>query len=125
VIFSESSALGIFSVNNFQIGCGDEWTPNFNINNELKIGDGSIVEVDVDMEKKEIHYTVNNILCPYYHHNVSSSPLLFGFRSSNSTSIIEVISVQYLIRSRIDPSAKCEEINMLKNENGSVPSFIY
>jgi hypothetical protein len=125
VIFSESSALQICSVNNFQICSWDICSPNFNNNNELKMGDGSVVEVDVDMEKKEIHYTVNSILCPYYHHNVSSSPLLFGFRASNSSSIIEVISVQKLIRSSIDPSAKCEEINMLKNENGSVPSFIY
>jgi hypothetical protein len=66
------------------------------------------------MNKKTIHYFINNNLCPYYHFDICSSPLLFGISGYGSKGIIEIISVKKVKRSSIDPSAECEGIKWIK-----------
>jgi hypothetical protein len=88
ILILDSSALRICNVDDIQIGSGWEWSSKFNTNNEYKFGDNSIVDVEVNMNKKTIHYFINNNLCPYYHSDISSSPLLFGINAIYSNGII-------------------------------------
>jgi hypothetical protein len=106
--FSDSSALRIYKVENMQIGSGSVWSSGFNRNNEYKFGDKSIVDVEVDMNKKTICYFINNNLCPYYHFDISSSPLLFGITGFNSKGNIKIISVKKIKNPSMNPSSKCE-----------------
>jgi hypothetical protein len=107
-LFLDSSALDIWKVDDIEIGSGDGWSQVFNTNNEYKFGDNSIVDVEVDMNKKTIHYFINNNLCPYYHSDISSSPLVFGISGYNSKGIIEIICVKKTRRSSINPYFKCK-----------------
>jgi hypothetical protein len=66
------------------------------------------------MNKKTIHYFINNNLCPYYHYDISPSPLLFGISGVNSKGIIEIICVKKTRRSSVDPCAKCEGMKWKK-----------
>jgi hypothetical protein len=113
-LFSDSSAIRIYKVDDIYIGSGWKCSPKFNKNNEYKFGDNSIVDVEVDMNKKTIHYFINNNLCPYYHSNISSSPLLFGINGFNSKGIIEVTSINKMKKSSINSSAKCKAIKWIK-----------
>jgi hypothetical protein len=108
ISFLDSSALRIWKVDDIDIGSGGVWSPIFNTNNENKFGDNSIVDVEVDMKKKTIHYFINNNLCPYYHLDISSSPLLFGISGVNSKGIIEIISIKKTKKSSVYPSAQCK-----------------
>jgi hypothetical protein len=98
------------------IGCGDRdhWSENFSENNEYNVGDNTVVEVEVDMEKKVIFYFINKKQCPYYISDVSSSPLLFGIRAYWSNSILEVLSVKKIVKSSSDPSVLCEAVKWRK-----------
>jgi hypothetical protein len=78
------------------------------LNNEYNFGDNSVVEVEVDMEKKVIFYFINKKQYPYYICDVSSSPLLFGISSYYSNCILEVLSIKKIVKSSSDPSVSCE-----------------
>jgi hypothetical protein len=91
-----------------QIRSGYNWSENFNENNEYNVGDNTVVEVEVDMEKKVIFYFINKKQCPYYISGVSSSPLLFGICAWFSNSILEVLSIKKIVKSSSDPSVPCE-----------------
>jgi hypothetical protein len=110
----DSSALRIYKLDDMQIGYGNLWSPVFNTNNEYKFGDNSIVDVEVDMNKKIIHYFINNNLCPYYHSDISSFPLLFGISGIRSKGIIEIICVKKTRKSSVNPSTKCEAMKWIK-----------
>jgi hypothetical protein len=98
-----------------QIGCGYNWSNNFNNNNnEYNVGDNTIVEVEVDMKKKMIFYFINNKQCPYYICDISSSPLLFGINALYSNSILEIVSVKKMMKSTIDYSVSCEAMKWRK-----------
>jgi hypothetical protein len=113
-IFLDSSALNIWKVDCIDIGCGWKWSSEFNKNNEYKVGDNSIVDVEVNMNKKTIHYFINNNLCPYYHFDIFSSPLLFGISASYSNGIIEIIFIKKTKRSSVNPSTKCKGMKWIK-----------
>jgi hypothetical protein len=113
-LFLDSSALRLWNVDDIKIGSGWEWSSEFNRNNEYKLGDNSIVDVEVDMNKKTIHYFINNNLCPYYHSDISSSPFLFGISGVNSKGIIEIICVKKTKTSSVNPSSKCEGMKWIK-----------
>jgi hypothetical protein len=114
IFFLDSSALDIYNVTNIQIGSGSKWSSVFNRNNKYKFGDNSIVDVEVDMNKKTIHYFIKNNLCPYYHFDISSSPLLFGINAIYSDGIIEIISLKKTKRSSVNPSTECKGMNWVK-----------
>jgi hypothetical protein len=114
ILFLDSSALHIYKVDDIEIGSGGICSPVFNRNNEYEFGDNSIVDVEVDMNKNTIHYFINNNLCPYYHSDISSSPLVFGISAICSNGIIEIISVKKTKKSSVDPSTKCEGIKWIK-----------
>jgi hypothetical protein len=114
ILLLDSSALRIYSVDSVCICSGNVWSSKFNRNNEYKFGDNSIVDVEIDMNKKTIHYFINNNLCPYYHSDISSSPLLFGISGYDSNGIIEIISVKKTRRSSVNPCAKCEGMKWIK-----------
>jgi hypothetical protein len=111
----DSSSLGFNGSKYVQIGSGNySWTPNFNSNNEFNVGNNSVVEIEVDMEKKVIYYFINNKQCPYYISDVSSSPLLFGISALNSNAILEVLSVKKMRKSSVDPSVPCKAMKWKK-----------
>jgi hypothetical protein len=84
------------------------------LSKEYKFGVNSIVGVEVDMNKTTIHYFINNNHYPYYHFNISSSPLLFGISGFNLKGIIEVISVIKTKRSSVNPCTKFEGMKWKK-----------
>jgi hypothetical protein len=108
IFYLDSSCLGLSGSNIAQIGCGYNWSGNFNKNNEYDVGDNTVVEVEVDMEKKVIFYFINKKQCPYYISYVSSSPLLFGISAIWSNCILEVLSIKKIVKSSSDPSVRCE-----------------
>jgi hypothetical protein len=114
ILFLDSSALRIYKIDDIDIDSGGKFSSVFNRNNEYKFGDNSIVDVEVDMNKKTIHYFINNNLCPYYHFDISSSSLLFGINAVNSKGIIEIICVKKMKRSSVNPCAKCEGMKWKK-----------
>jgi hypothetical protein len=93
-----------------EIFSGGNWSDNFNWNNKYNVGDNTVVEVEVDMEKKVIFYFINKKQCPYYVCDVSSSPLLFGINAYYSNSILEILSIKKIVKSSSDPSVPCEAI---------------
>jgi hypothetical protein len=93
-----------------QIGSGNNWSETFNGNNEYNVRDNTVVEVEVDMEKKVIFYFINKKQCPYYISGVFSSPLLFGINASFSDAILEILSVKKMVKSSSDSSVPCEAI---------------
>jgi hypothetical protein len=105
-----SICLYLFRSNNAGIGSGNNWSKNFNENNEYNVGDNTVVEVDVDMEKKVIFYFINKKQCPYYISDVYSSPLLFGMGAIQSNSILAVLSIKKMAKSSADSSVPCEAI---------------
>jgi hypothetical protein len=113
ILILDSSALRIYNLDDIDIGSGDVWSSDFNSNNEYEFGDNSIVDMEVDMNKKTIHYFINNNLCPYYHFDISSS-LLFGISGYNSKGIIEIISVKKMRRTSVNPCSKCEGMKWIK-----------
>jgi hypothetical protein len=114
ILFLDSSALEIYNVKGIDIGSGGKWSSEFNTNNEYKFGDNSIVDVEVDMNKNTVHYFINNNLCPYYHFDISSFPLVFGISAIRSKGIIEIICVKKTRRSSVNPSVKCEGMKWIK-----------
>jgi hypothetical protein len=82
----------------------------FNKRNEFRVGEGSTVDIEVDLCKKIIIFFINKEQCPYIVENVSdhSLPLLFGISGDTLSSIIEVVSVQ---KSRV---SSCSNINGFK-----------
>jgi hypothetical protein len=93
-----------------KIGSGGKWSENFNKNNEYNVGDNTVVEVEVDMEKKVIFYFINKKQCPYFFSDVSSSPLLFGISAWASNAILEILSVKKMVKSSADLSLPCDAI---------------
>jgi hypothetical protein len=91
-----------------EIAFGGNWSEKFNKNNEYNVGDNTVVEIEVDMEKKVIFYFINKKQCPYYISDVSSFPLLFGIRAYDSNAILEVLLVKKMVKSSSDPSVLCE-----------------
>jgi hypothetical protein len=95
----------IYSANNY--------SEEFNENNEFEYENNSIVDVEVDCEKKTIYFFINKKQCPYYVSDISSSsfPLLFGFRSCNSP-IVEIISLFKILPSSLytNSSFKCKPV---------------
>jgi hypothetical protein len=102
--------LDLFRSDYAQIYSGDKRSGNFNENKEYNVGDNTVVEVEVDMEKKVIFYFINKKQCPYYICDVSSSPLLFGISAVHSNTILEILSVKKIVKSSTDPSVPCEAI---------------
>jgi hypothetical protein len=96
------------------ISSGDNWSKNFNENNEYNVGDNTVIEVEVDMEKKVIFYFINKKQCPYYISDVSSFPLLFGISAGLSNCILEVLSIKKIVKSSSDPSVRCEAMKWRK-----------
>jgi hypothetical protein len=108
--------LRLWGSNEANIVSGDNWSKNFNKNNEYNIGDNTIIEVEVDIEKKVIFYFINKKQCPYYISDVSSSLLLFGINAGVSKAILEVLSVKKIVKSSSDPSVPCEAAKWVKEE---------
>jgi hypothetical protein len=90
------------------------WSKNFNENKEYNVGDNTVVEVEADMERKEIFYFINKKQCPYYICDVSSSLLLFGISAYFSNCILEVLSIKKIVKSSSDPSVPCETMKWRK-----------
>jgi hypothetical protein len=92
----------------------NKFSEYFNKNNEFELGNNSVIDMEVDCEKKTIYYFINKKQCPYYVSDISSSsfPLLFGFSSFNSP-IIEVLSVQKLnkLNSLVNSSVECKALS--------------
>jgi hypothetical protein len=86
------------------ISGSNNWSKNFNENNEYKVGDNTVIEIEVDMKKKMIFYFINNKQCGYYVSDVSSSLLLFGISGIWSKAVLEVLSVKKMMKSSADPS---------------------
>jgi hypothetical protein len=97
-----------------QIISGGNWSHNFNNNNEYNVGDNTVVEVEVDMEKKVIFYFIKKKQCPYYISDVSSSPFLFGIRALYSNSILEILSINKIVKSSSDHSVPCKAMKWKK-----------
>jgi hypothetical protein len=97
-----------------EIRSGKNGSKNFNRNNECNVGDNTVVEMEVDMEKKVIFYFINKKQCPYYISDVSSSPLLFGINASKSNCILEILSIKKMVKSSSDPSVPCEAVKWKK-----------
>jgi hypothetical protein len=58
---SQSSALYLADYDNAaEISFCGNWSINFNTDNKNKNGDNSVVDVEVDFEKKTIYYFINN-----------------------------------------------------------------
>jgi hypothetical protein len=102
--------LELVGFNYAVIGSGGNWSEYFNKNNEYNVGDNTLVEVEADMEKKVIFYFINKKECPYYICDVFSFPLLFGISAYWSNATVEVLSVQNLLKSSVDPSVPCEAV---------------
>jgi hypothetical protein len=105
--------LWLYSSNIAQICSGNNWSGNFNENNEYNVGDNTEVEVEVDMEKKVIYYFINKKQCPFYICD-SSSPILFGICAFESNATLEVLSVKKMVKSSSDPSVPCKAIKWVK-----------
>jgi hypothetical protein len=97
-----------------KIGSGGNWSGNFNENNEYNVGDNTIIEAEVDIEKKVIFYFINKKQCPYYISDVFSSPFLFGITAGGSDAILEVLSIKKMVKSSSDSSVPCEAIKWKK-----------
>jgi hypothetical protein len=108
MFYLDSSCLFLYCSDWAQIGCGYNWSGNFNRNKEYYVGDNTEVEVEIDMEKKVIFYFINKKQCPYYISDVSSSPLLFGISAYYSNAILEVFSVKKIVKSSSDPYVRCK-----------------
>jgi hypothetical protein len=96
--------------NSARIGYYGSWSFPFNSKNELKIGDNSEIEIEINMNKKTIYYFVNKEQCPYYIYGVSSFGVVFGISGFNSNGIVDIISVNKLINSSVDNFVECEKI---------------
>jgi hypothetical protein len=105
---TDSSALQIHKDNDIYIDSAGNWSSSFNENNEYNFGNNSIVDVEVDMNKKTIHYFINTKLCPYFHSYISSSPLVFGISAKKSHAIIKVLCVKKMRKSFVNFSGKCK-----------------
>jgi hypothetical protein len=109
----QSTALILYPYVCVLILCSGNYSEKFNKNNEFKLEDNSVVDVEVDCEKKTIYFFINKNQSPYYISDISSSsfPLLFGF-SSRFAPIIEIISLFKILPSSsfINPSLECKEI---------------
>jgi hypothetical protein len=111
MFYLDSSCLLLFYGSDLaQICSGGKWSKYFNRNNEYNAGYNTVVEVEVDMEKKAIFYFINKKQCPYYISDISSSPLLFGISAALSNAIVQVLSVKKMRKSSSDPSVRCESI---------------
>jgi hypothetical protein len=88
-------------------------SPEFNENNKHIIANNSFVEVEVNINKKAVFFFMNHKQYLYYVFPIPSSvfPLLFGISGHNTSSVVEVISVQKLLRSSFYVSAECEKIS--------------
>jgi hypothetical protein len=115
---SQSSALILWKVYSIYFCSGGNFSEYFNKNNEYELEDNSIVDLEVDCEKKTTYFFINRKQCPYYISDISSSsfPLLFGF-SSYCSPIIEIISLSKIIPSSsyINLSVKCKPIKWVLN----------
>jgi hypothetical protein len=100
----------LYGSNDVEIRSSVKWSGNFNENNEYNVKNNTVVEVEVDMEKKVIFYFINKKQCHYYICDVSSSPLLFGISAYWSNCILEVLSIKKIVKSSSDPSFPCEVI---------------
>jgi hypothetical protein len=98
----------LYDSNWANIGSGGKWSENINRNNKYNVGDNTVVEVEIDMEKKVIFYFINKKQCPYYICDISSSLLLFGIRAYYSNCILEVLSIKKIVKSSSDPSVRCK-----------------
>jgi hypothetical protein len=96
--------------NNAKISSGNYLSDNFNSINEFEITNGSLIEVEVDLNKKIVYYFINEKLCPYYVYDIFSFPLLFGISCFFSNGIFEVISVQKLKQPSVYVSNKYKKI---------------
>jgi hypothetical protein len=105
----DSSCLHLIEFDWARIYCGS-FSENFNKNNEFKVENNTIIDVEVNMKNRTIYYFINNKQCPFYVNNISSSCLLFGISAYYSSSIIEIISIKKHQKSSFDSSAKCEAI---------------
>jgi hypothetical protein len=94
IILTESCGLNIYNGTVVFINSARNKSLNFNFNKEFSIRDESIVEIEVDIKRKKILYSINNKRCLYYVLNLSSTPLLFGIKGYNTNGILEVISIQ-------------------------------
>jgi hypothetical protein len=110
---SQSSALFLDGDFSALLRSGKNFSDYFNRNDEFKYNYNSIVDVEVDCEKKTIYFFIYKKQCPYYVSDICSSsfPVLFGF-SSYSSPIIEVFSLSKILPSSsyIKSSLKCEEV---------------
>jgi hypothetical protein len=115
---SQSSALVLHDYCLARISSSGNWSELFNKTNEFEYKDNSIVDIEVDCEKKTIYFFINKKQCPYYISDVSSFsfPLLFGFRSSRHP-IIEVRSLFKILPSSsyVDPSIDCKSLKWVLN----------
>jgi hypothetical protein len=107
---SQSSALFLCYCD-VCIYSGRNYSEHFNFNNEFECGYNSLVDIEVNYEKKATYFFINNKQCPYYISDIYSSsfPLLFGFSSCSSSTIIDIISLFKILPSSsyVDPSFEC------------------
>jgi hypothetical protein len=86
----------------------------FNKSNEYNISENSIINVEIDANKKTVFFFINYIQCPYYISNIPdwSLPLLFGICGYQVVhSVIEIISIKKLLRSTASNSVECVKID--------------
>jgi hypothetical protein len=105
----KSSALSLLADGSAQIISHRNYSGYFNQNNEYEYGNNSVVDVEVDCEKKTIYFFINKKQCPYYISDISSSfPLFFGFNSAYSP-IFEVLSLFKILPSSsyVNPFIQC------------------
>jgi hypothetical protein len=103
-------ALSIHNPEWVEICSGDYCSYCFNENNNLKVGNNSLVEVEIDINKKIVLFYINGMQCPYYVDDVVSSPLLFGVSGRDTQSIVEILLVQKLSNSSIISSLNNNKI---------------
>jgi hypothetical protein len=104
-----SSALHLRGEDYAQIGSGGQWSPNFNKRNIYGVKHNAVISVEVNMNKKTIHYFINYSHCPYYHSDIHCYSLLFGITGLLTNAILELISVCKLKKSTVDSSLECME----------------
>jgi hypothetical protein len=128
---SESSAVKLYNTGGCEVGSGGKWSEDISQNNSYSspspssspssssssssssdeknniaphICDGVVVDVEIDMEKKGISYWIDGVLSVWRIIKVTSTPLLFGLCGVGVASEVEVVSLQRMKRSSLNPS---------------------
>jgi hypothetical protein len=111
-LVAESTGLYLSNNSMAEVGCGGNYSRLFNQNKDFdfNVTDNSTIQVRVDMNDKTAFYYINNNQFPVIVYNISSSPLLFGISGIETEAVVEITSVQKILKRIAYSSVEYEEM---------------